>query len=169
MLSLEGRKFWILGMLPLSRDRLIWGKFAFSTMGTLIVSVFMATFANIMMSMPWQLVVVHAVTACIVAVTLSGISVGLGASMPNLRENDPSKIALGMGGTLNLVACLLVMVPVVALMAGPWHYVLWRDPTMMSSHFLWLCLGMVLGALIGVSAAMIALRMGIRTLRKMEF
>src|SRR5262249_37109256 len=31
MISLEGRKFWILGLLPLPRERLLWGEFAFST------------------------------------------------------------------------------------------------------------------------------------------
>src|SRR5262249_37570044 len=27
LLSLEGRKFWILGLLPIQRDQLLWGKF----------------------------------------------------------------------------------------------------------------------------------------------
>lgn len=29
MISLEGRRFWILGLLPVHRDRILWGKFAF--------------------------------------------------------------------------------------------------------------------------------------------
>ena len=103
------------------------------------------------------------------SITLSGISVGLGACMPNFRENDPSKIALGMGGTLNLVACLLVLVVVVVLMAGPWHLVLIGDPELSESHFWWLYPGLAAGATIGVTAALLALRLGIRTLRRMEF
>ena len=31
LLSLEGRKFWILGLLPLDREQLLWGKFVFAT------------------------------------------------------------------------------------------------------------------------------------------
>ena len=27
MISLEGRRFWILGMLPVRRDTILWGKF----------------------------------------------------------------------------------------------------------------------------------------------
>ena len=169
MLSLEGRKFWILGLLPLSRDRLVWGKFAFSTMGTLLVSEFLVIFANLMLNMPWQLVVVHALTACVLAITLSGLSVGLGACMPNFRESDPSKIALGIGGTLNLVACLLVLVVVIAVMAGPWHFALVGDPELADSSYWWLYPGLVVGAMIGGSAALFCLRMGIRTLRQMEF
>ena len=30
LLSLEGRNFWVLGLLPLGRAQILWGKFAFS-------------------------------------------------------------------------------------------------------------------------------------------
>src|SRR5262249_2750561 len=41
MISLEGRKFWILGLLPLERERLLWGKFAFAAVGGLIIAEFL--------------------------------------------------------------------------------------------------------------------------------
>src|SRR5262249_57031371 len=52
---------------------------------------------------------------------LSGLSVGLGAWMPNFQERDPSKIAVGFGGTLNLVAGLVYLLLVIGLLAMPWH------------------------------------------------
>ena len=54
---------------------------------------------------------------------LSGLSVGLGAWMPNFRETDPSKIAVGFGGTLNLVVGLLFLMLVIGSMAAPYHIV----------------------------------------------
>ena len=33
LISLEGRKFWILGLLPLKREQILWGKFAFAVTG----------------------------------------------------------------------------------------------------------------------------------------
>src|SRR5207244_5348546 len=68
MLSLEGKKFWILGLLPLSRDRLLWGKFAFATTGALLVAEFLVIFSNLMLNMPWQIVVVHIVTIAILSI-----------------------------------------------------------------------------------------------------
>jgi len=124
MLSLEGRKFWILGLLPFKRTRLLWGKFAFSATGCLLVGEFLVIFSNMMLNMPRHLIVIHAVTMAVLAFALSGMSVGLGACLPNFRESDPSKIAVGFGGTLNLVAGLLLLVVVVFLMAGPWHLIL---------------------------------------------
>ena len=52
---------------------------------------------------------------------LSGISVGLGARLPNLRESDPSKIAVGFGGTLNLLVSLVFIFAIVTALAVPCH------------------------------------------------
>ncbi len=38
LISLEGRKFWILGLTPVSRDQILWGKFAFAATGSLVVA-----------------------------------------------------------------------------------------------------------------------------------
>ncbi len=35
MISLEGRRFWILGLLPVRRETIIWGKYLFATLGSL--------------------------------------------------------------------------------------------------------------------------------------
>jgi ABC-2 type transport system permease protein len=171
LLSLEGRKFWILGLLPLPRERLLWGKFAFSATGCLIGTEFIICFSNLMLGMPWQVIVVHAVTIGVVALGLSGLSVGLGALMPNFRETDPSKIAVGFGGTLNLVAGLLFLLIVVAAMALPFHVLLaFQEDTRFETGtpgWMW---GLVAGgAAIGLLATTGALRSGARQLRAMEF
>src|SRR5262249_585807 len=121
MLSLEGKKFWILGLLPLRRERVLWGKFAFSTLGGLFIAEFLMMLCDLMLGMPGLAIGLHALTVAVLALGLSGLSVGLGAAMPNFQETDPSKIAVGFGGTLNLVAGLLYLILVIGLMAGPWH------------------------------------------------
>ena len=171
MLSLEGRKFWILGLLPMQRDRLLWGKFAFSATGCLLISEFLVVFYNIMLTMPLHMILVHTVTIAVVALGLSGLCVGLGACMPNFRETDPSKIAVGFGGTLNLVACLLLLVVVIGLMAGPWHLILafQADDSGVGPipWWVWVCSGA--GYLAGAAATILPLRAGARALRRMEF
>src|SRR5208282_2408117 len=101
--------FWILGLLPLRRERLLWGKFAFSATWTLIASEGLVVISDAMIGMPLDLMSVHALAIGVIALGLSGISVGLGASFPNFRETDPSKIAVGFGGTLNLIGGLLFL------------------------------------------------------------
>ncbi len=171
MLSLEGNKFWILGLLPLKREALLWGKFAFSAIWSLVIAGFLIVFSDVMLGMPRLVVGIHAVTVAVLALGLSGLSVGLGAWMPNFRESDPSKIAVGFGGTLNLVAGLLFLLVEILLMAAPLHLRLAYGD---SAHLRvlrepWMIAGFALGILIGTIAVVVPLRIGARMLRDMEF
>src|SRR5262249_49500434 len=65
MLSLEGRCFWILGLLPLPRGRLLWGKFAFSATGSLLIAELLVLLSDAMLGMPWLAVALHALTVAI--------------------------------------------------------------------------------------------------------
>jgi len=174
MLSLEGRKFWILGLLPFQRERLLWGKFAFSATGCLIVGEFLVVFSNYMLNMPGDIIAIHSATMVMLALALSGMSVGLGACLPNFRESDPSKIAVGFGGTLNLVAGLLLLIVLIAFMAAPWHLALAvsKEGGLESTLARWWpAIGglFLLGIGVGVLAVLAPLRTGARALRRMEF
>jgi ABC-2 type transport system permease protein len=172
LLSLEGRKFWVLGLLPVKREQLLWGKFAFATTGGLLIAESLTLVSDLMLEMPWEAVVLHVLTVAVLAAGLSGLSVGLGACMPNFRENDPSKIAVGFGGTLNLVAGLLFLVVTLALMAGPWHLQAALAGGLEGGSLLrWglMALGLFAGLAVGAAAVVAPLHAGVRALRQMEF
>jgi ABC-2 type transport system permease protein len=172
MLSLEGRKFWILGLLPLQRERLVWGKFAFSAIGALVIAELLVILSDILLGITGPVIALHAVTVTVLAVGLSGLSVGLGACLPNFRESDPSKIAVGFGGTLNLVLGLLFLLAVIALMAVPYHLftVAGQDQDQAVAGSLGWQLGRVgAGIALGALAVILPLRLGVRALQRMEF
>jgi ABC-2 type transport system permease protein len=172
LLSLEGRKFWILGLLPLQRDQLLWGKFAFSTCGGLLIAECLMLLSDLMLEMPLEAICLHMLAVAVLAAGLSGLSVGLGACMPNFRETDPSKIAVGFGGTLNLVVGLLFLLLTVALMAGPWHLFMALKGARAGQHPLMLpvvLLGVAAGLVVGAAAVIVPLRAGVQALRRMEF
>ena len=171
MLSLEGRKFWILGLLPLKRERLLWGKFAFAVTGGLFVSELLIILSDLVLGMPFQAVIIHALTIGVLVTGLSGISVGVSAWIPNFRETDPSKIVVGFGGTLNMIVSLFYMAVVIAVMAGPFHLVtagqsLLGDKVEMRW---WVYAGLPIGIAIGALAVWLPMRVGSRTLNRMEF
>jgi ABC-2 type transport system permease protein len=169
MLSLEGRKFWILGLLPLPRERLLWGKFAFAATGGVIVGCVLITVSDLLLGMPAVALVLHLPTVAVVAIGLAGLSVGLGAIVPNFRETDPSRIAVGFGGTLNLITGLLYLVTVLALMAGPYHLAFGLVDEIPGWVWRWLGVAFAVGTAVGVAATVLPLRAGARALRKMEF
>ena len=171
MLSLEGRKFWILGLLPLRRERLLWGKFAFSATWALLIAGFLVVFSDLMLGMPALIIGVHAVTVVVLALGLSGLSVGLGAWIPNFRETDPSKIAVGFGGTLNLIVSLFFLLVEVGVMAAPWHLrLLWGSPEEPgAAAYGWPAALTGLGVVLGAFAVVVPLRVGAKALGRMEF
>jgi ABC-2 type transport system permease protein len=172
MLSLEGRKFWILGLLPLSRSQLLRGKFTFAAVGALVVAEAVMVAGDLLLGMPAAAVLLHALTVAVLAFGLSGLSVGLGACMPNFKETDPSKITVGFGGTLNLIVGLLFLLTVVALMAAPYHVqMMFAAGDDRPAHFRpgWVVAGAAAGLALGIAAVWVPLRLGARNLRRMEF
>jgi ABC-2 type transport system permease protein len=173
LLSLEGRKFWVLGLVPLRREQILWGKFGFSTAGGVLLSESLILTSDLMLSMPWDVMVLHALTVAVLAAGLSGLSVGLGACMPSFRETDPSKIAVGFGGTVNLIVGLLFLLLTLALMAGPWHAFMLVASQSGTTPSSWMVpvviVGVGGGLVVGALAVVLPLRAGVKALREMEF
>ena len=130
-------------------------------------------FSDLLLGIAGAGILLHALTVIVVAVGLSGLSVGLGACIPNFRESDPSKIAVGFGGTLNLVTGLLFLLLVICMMAVPYHFYEAADRIMDTRAServsAWLGVGIAGGILLGALAVLLPLRMGASALKRMEF
>ena len=70
-----------------------------------------------MLSVSIDRIIYFTVTVGVMSFTLNALAVGLGAVYPNFREENPSKIVSGFGGTLCLVLSFLYIVGMVTLMA----------------------------------------------------
>ena len=180
MISLEGRRFWILGLLPVRRDTILWGKFLFAAGGSILPCGALILLSDVMLRVSPMVLASHQLTCVILCVGLSGIAVGLGARLPNLREESPSRIAAGFGGTLNLVVSTLYILAVVLLTALPCHFYLATHrtaaagilPARETIHLwlqVWLLAGTAASVLLGVLATVIPLRIGFRAFRRLEF
>jgi ABC-2 type transport system permease protein len=171
LISLEGRKFWILGLTPVSRDTILRGKFAFAATGSVLIAEGLVLVSDVLIGLPAQAVVLHAVTLAVIALGLSGLNVGLGAVLPNFRETDPSKVVVGFGGTVNMVAGLSFLLAVIGLMVVPFHTaqlaraVRGADAAVNPLVYA----GIPIGLALGVLAVVLPLRAGARALRGVEF
>lgn len=171
LLSLEGRRFWILGLLPVDRDSILWGKFLFAAMGSTIPCSMLILLSDIMLGIDSLITMFHQTTCLLLCLGLAGIAVGLGAKMPDLREESPSKIAAGFGGTLNLVLSAMYIVAIVLLTALPSHFYL-ASPVDDEFHNWWivtLIVGNALAVVLGILCTIIPMRIGLRAFRQMEF
>lgn len=171
LISLEGRKFWILGLLPLRREQILWGKFAFAVTGAVALSGSIILLSDLLLGASVAAVGVHVVTMLLLAFGLSGLSVGISAWLPNFRETDPSKIVLGFGGTVNMLVSLGYLVLVIAFACGPFHLgsaaaSFPGDPAELPW---WAFAGLPAATALAAVATLLPMRVGARNLRGMEF
>jgi ABC-2 type transport system permease protein len=170
MLSLEGRRFWILNMLPIRRDAILWGKFLFATAGATLPCCGLILLSDLMLRISPLVLAIHQLTCLLLCLGLAGIAVGLGAKMPDLREESPSKIAAGFGGTLSLVVSACYIIIVVLLTALPSHFYVEAMQADMNLKLvrLWLIAGTATACVVGALATLVPMRIGLKAFRALE-
>lgn len=106
MLSLEGRQYWVIGLAPFPKRHLVWEKFGLCLTLTALLAVSLIAFSNSRLQLHSTLSFISLVTTVLLAVGLSSMAVGLGAIFPDFRQDNPARIANGLGGTANIVLSL---------------------------------------------------------------
>ncbi len=170
LVSLEGRRFWILGIAPLPPRRLLGQKFGLSVVFASLVTLGLAALTGWRLHLAALPFAAALLTVAASSVALSGIAVGLGAVFPNFAEDDPARISSGTGGTLTFIVSLAYVV-----LVGVAETVILR----------WDSFGRVLGgaraypravavalaaiALLTAAATVVPLRLGARALERAEF
>jgi ABC-2 type transport system permease protein len=117
--SLEGRRLWIIGLSPIGMRKVLLQKFTFSCIGAMSATVTLMTASSMMLHLAWFQIAFFDLAIAIPAAALCGLAVGLGALFPNLKEDNPSKIVSGFGGTLCLVVSFGYIVIYVSLISIP--------------------------------------------------
>jgi ABC-2 type transport system permease protein len=130
LLSLEGKRLWVLALAPWPRERVVTAKFAFALLVGMPVSVALVVLSGAMLQLAPGVVLYQALTIACMAVGFSAGALGLGARLADYDEDNPAKLVAGYGGTINLMASLLfsglllvgAAFPLLAEAAGPWRW-----------------------------------------------
>ena len=167
LLSLEGRKFWILGLLPIERRNIFYSKFWFALIGSFVLSEGLMVLSDLNLGMEGPALALHAIALLVICGGLSALAVGVGAIYPNLRENNPSKIVSGFGGTLNLVLSVFLVALVAALLVAPYHLLQMQQGNVAFIR-LFLLPGGLAALAIGAVAVAVPLWLGVRAFERFE-
>ncbi|MBN2507508.1 MAG: hypothetical protein JXQ71_12515 [Verrucomicrobia bacterium] len=161
--SLEGKRLWIIGLAPMGLERLVQVKYWLATGSSLVVTVTLILLSCHMLDMRGLDTLFFVAAVAAMTFTLNGLSVGLGVLYPNFKEDNPTKIVSGFGGTFCLVLSFLYILASVVLLAfsKPWTA---SHPPATARAF-----GCVAGFL-ALSAVLgwVPLRFGFRRLRSFE-
>jgi ABC-2 type transport system permease protein len=167
MISLEGRQMWLGGLWPLPRKKVIWAKFIYACVLTAVSALAVTALSIRALGLPWAVGIVQIGGTLATCIGLCGLAIGLGAWMPSYSERNIGRIASGLGGTVNLIASVCLVVLVEGLMGAIcYRLVQSSDLTRLDPWNLGLFLAMVL---LGLSTAFVAMAIGIQKFQQQEF
>lgn len=169
LVSLEGRRIWILGLSPVGLRRILWQKFWLSLATTSVFTVSLAVLSALRLDLDATSFALSVVAVAATTVALSGMSVGLGGLFPNFRVDNPSRIVSGMGGTLNAILGLIYIVlvtvalSVVLLWNLGWQRLFGGDRIGAAVAVTVFIVGMT------ILSCWVPMRLGLRNLERTEF
>ncbi|NLN94475.1 MAG: hypothetical protein GX130_14405 [Candidatus Hydrogenedens sp.] len=114
LVSLEGRRFWIIGLAPFSFTSLVWQKFWLSVFATSFFTVGLAFLSATMLQLEPVFFWMTVYSVVVANFGLAGLAVGLGALYPSFHEDNPARIVSGLGGTLNLLLSIAYITVIIA-------------------------------------------------------
>lgn len=175
MLSLEGKQYWVVGLAPFPKRKLIWEKYGLCLTVAVGLAVLLIVFSNHMLRVRPSLAWISVATVLVMGFGLTSLAVGLGASFPDFRQDNPARIANGLGGTANIVLSLFYIGAIIGLELPPTFVLMQRLDKGLSFagaaaeafRVMWPCF---IG-LVGLNALVILLpmRIGIRRWENLEF
>jgi ABC-2 type transport system permease protein len=169
LISLEGRRFWLLGLAPISFRQLMWQKFRLSVATTAAFTVAVVVLSSIVLEAPPVHFFLAVYSIGIANFGLVGLAVGLGSLYPNFREDNPARIVSGLGGTLNF----LLSMAYIGLIVGAQALILqWRVlGAYTRPEGFWWALAIVMAFItsLSIGASVVPMRLGLAHLKTVEF
>ena len=163
LISLEGKAFWILGLAPVERVFLVKQKLMFGRVLIMSLGLVAAFLSSYCLEFQLPIMLGSLFIATLSSWVLTALAVGLGAAYPNFNEDNPARIAVGLGGTLNFFASAITVIALICIEAAP-HVIYSSGPPreiVWASHLVALVVTLVVSH--------IAVRMGEKTLTQMDF
>ncbi|CAN5365077.1 hypothetical protein BH09SUM1_BH09SUM1_26870 [soil metagenome] len=177
MLSLEGRGFWTVGLAPIPRTRIMWQKFYLCLVLCICVAVPLMMLSNYVLQAKGSFVRESIVTVLFMCFGLTSLSVGIGALLPDFKEDNPARIANGIGGTfivlislvyISATVLLLVLRTVLIALEGAEHTA-GGFGHFVAAHPAIVTLPMVLLAILQLATIILPMKIGMRRWDRLEF
>ena len=170
MLSLEGKQFWVVGLAPMNRTRIVWEKYGMCWLLSVALTESLMFLSNWILNVAPYMMALSLTTLFLMSFGLTSLAVGLGAATPNFKEDNPARIANGVGGTLNVILSMLYIGLVVALEIYPAYLMSPSAGAMRNPHAEALLIAsLACLALVHLVAIILPMRIGLKRWREMEF
>jgi ABC-2 type transport system permease protein len=164
VVSLEGQTVWILKSAPLAMESVLWSKFWQSFIPLFLLSASMVAIGNVVLGVHIALFQVSLLCVLVVTLSLTSLSLGMGAIFADFTQQNPMKIANTPGGILCIFISLIFMVLMTTIFAWPTY--LHYKSTLFQVVFPlteWVTV-VILFIALGIVVTVVPLKMGLRAL-----
>ncbi len=174
--SLEGKRLWMVGMVPFGLKRVLLEKFWLSSIGSVAITLTLTLVSSCMLHVPSWLTLLFGATVVMVSFGLCGIAVGVGALFPNLgsgstanrRDDNPAKIVSGFGGTFCFLLSLMFIVLIIGTEALPF-YIQCSGGEFTSEQYSWAVVGAwIVVSIISLIATTVPMSLALKRVETME-
>jgi ABC-2 type transport system permease protein len=126
-LSLEGKRLWMVGMMPDGLRLVLMEKFWLSSIASMLVTTALTLVSCFTLRLPGHLTLVFVTTIILMSFSLCSVAVSIGALFPNFGtgstanrfDDNPARIVSGFGGTLCFVVSLVYIVLMIGAQSMP--------------------------------------------------
>jgi ABC-2 type transport system permease protein len=169
-ISLEGKSFWTIASSPMSLKRLFWEKFFLAFIIFVLLAEVLAFISNLMLGLTGFMMILGFFSILLMSISLTSLSVGLGAAFPSFEERNPGRIASSVGGIITTVISLVYVCLMVIILALPTHrysvYVVDGNIPFPQNEFL---TAAVLILILNLLTVIIPIRIGLKSLNSRDF
>lgn len=169
--SLEGRSFWVILTSPLSAGEYLKSKFYTSALPLVIIAESLILLTNHLLKVSPIVMALTGCTLLLMAISLTGLGVGMGAIYPKFHFENPAQIAAGFGGVLYMVIAMSIIAVVVALEAGPTYILFMAEMRGVPLDFkqkMWITISLGMVVLLLAVTTYLPMRIAIKKIDRME-
>jgi ABC-2 type transport system permease protein len=117
--SLESDSFWCVRSSPLSLKKLYWYKFLVSFVPLFIVAEVLAVASTMLFRVDVPLLQVASICGAFLALSLTGLNLGVGTYFALFNERNPIRVASSQGASLTFLASMVYLASVVLILIVP--------------------------------------------------
>ncbi len=117
--SLEGRRFWIMGVVPFPLTRVLRQKLWINWLAATPLTMLLIAISSVSLRLPTHRAVFFVASMAVMSIGLNALALSLGALIPNFRETNSAKIVSGFGGTLCLILSFFYIIAWIAILTIP--------------------------------------------------
>ncbi len=149
-ISLERHSFYLYRASPILMKRFIYSKFIIYTIPLTLASVMVTIISNLILKSNIEYFLISTTMSLLIAITVSGLGISIGAIYPNFKETDVASIPASAGGVIYMIISMTSVLLLIALTIWPTSFIRFPSYAEKMGAKMYLIIGLHILAIIAI-------------------